>query len=228
MDPEPRPDKYLRLEYRPGHIAVMTIRTFFNGFLQQTHEDFAGFLAASFQALQDSGVKKLIIDVRNNQGGNDENGELLYAYLTQRPFRYYASQETVTEQRTESDHPNLRVQSPQKNNFKGKVFILTNGRSFSATAEFAAIARSNKRGLFIGEEAGGGYLGNTSGDDITVTLPYSKISVRIPLVKYTLAVAHTGHDDHGVLPDYPVTPTISDFLSHNDVQLIKALALAGR
>ena len=47
--------------------------------------------------------------------------------------------------------------------------------SFFGVAEFAATARSNNRTKFIGEECGGGYYGNSSGDEAMVTLPNTHI-----------------------------------------------------
>ncbi|HEX9509513.1 MAG TPA: S41 family peptidase [Puia sp.] len=224
--PFSRPDKYLRLSYRPGNIAVLTLATFFNGFLETTGENFRHFLDSSFNDMKDKKATKLVIDLRSNQGGNDNNGEMLYSYLTEKPFMYYASVETVKGKITEKDNPNLGLQQPNENNFKGKVYILINGRSFSGTAEFSSIAKSNRRAIFIGEECGGGYYGNTSGGEDMVTLPNTQIIARIPLVKYTLAVKKTRFEDRGVIPDHIIYPTINDIVEKRDSQLEYALKLA--
>jgi hypothetical protein len=89
----------------------------------------------------------------------------------------------------ESNHPNLKLQQPQKNHFDGKVFFLVNGQCFSTTAEFCSIAHYHHRGTFVGEEIGGNYYGNTSGIFLILTLPNTKIRVLLPLVKYVLAVS---------------------------------------
>jgi len=226
-NPFPRPARYLHLSYTQDNTAVLTIQTFFDGFLQQTGENFRRFLDSSFKDIKAKKIEKLVIDVRSNQGGNDNNGEMLYSYLTKKPFAYYASQETVTEKFAESQHLNLGLQQPNENNFSGKLYVLMNGRSFSAAAEFASIAKTNNRAVFIGEECGGGYYGNTSGDEAMVTLPNTQITARIPLVKYVLAVKKAKYKDRGVIPDYAVYPTISDIIEHRDVQLEYALKLAG-
>jgi Peptidase family S41 len=222
-NPFPRPNRYLSLNYQPGNIAVLTVRTFFDGFLQQTGENFAAFMDSAFKALGERKIDRLLIDLRNNQGGNDGNGELLYAHLTRHPFRYYESQETITEKFSEDSHPNLRVQQPSECSYSGKVYILINGRSFSATAEFAALARSAGRGVFIGEETGGGYYGDVSGDDQTVTLPHSLLACRIPEVRYKMAVMKAPYTDRGVIPDYVIYPEIADFVDGQDSQFDSAL-----
>jgi hypothetical protein len=220
-----RPDKYLGLHFETGDVAVLTIKTFFDGFLQQTHESFAGFLDSAFAEIKKRGVKKLLIDIRRNQGGNDENGELLYAYLTARPFRYYLSQETTTDKFSEKDHPNLTLQPPKENNYPGKVFILADGRSFSASAEFSSIVKTNNRGKFIGEMCGGGYYGNTSGNEVHVVLPNTQLDIRLPLVKYTLAVRPLGRNVWGIEPDFPLYPTISNIIDNKDGQLERAIKI---
>lgn len=218
-NPFPKPPQYLNLDYKQGKVAVLTIKTFFDGYLQQSGENFRSFLDSAFRDLNRKKAERLLIDLRGNQGGNDGNGILLYSYLVQKPFQYYASQNTVTKNFRVSDHPNLGVQQPNENAFKGKVYFLIDGRSFSAAAEIASVAKSNNRGLFFGEETGGGYYGNTSGDEPTVTLPHSHITCRIPMVKYSMAVKKTVYKDRGVLPDFPVSVSINDLIENKDGQL---------
>lgn len=220
-----RPDKYLGLRYEKGGIAVLTIKTFLDEFLQQTHESFGGFLDSAFADIKKKGVKKLLIDVRRNQGGNDHNGELLYAYLTAQPFQYYLSQETTASKFSEKDHPDLAPQAPKENNYPGKLFVLADGRSFSASAEFSSIVKTNKRGKFIGDMCGGGYYGNTSGDEVHVILPNTHLDIRMPLVKYTMAVQPLGKNVRGIEPDFPLYPTISDIIGNSDGQLERALKI---
>jgi hypothetical protein len=224
--PFSKPEKYLTLEYKPGNIAVLTIRSFFDGFLEQTKENFSRFLDSAFRDIGSKKPASLIIDIRSNQGGNDDNGILLYSYLVQKPFLYYASQETVSEKFSKNEHSNLQEQQPQANSYTGKLFVLTNGRSFSGSAEFSAMVRSNQRGLFIGEECGGGYYGNTSGDEDNVTLPNSQISVRIPKVRYTMAVKKVTLTDVGIIPDFIFYNSITDIAENKDSQLEYAIKIA--
>lgn len=122
-------------------------------------------------------------------------------------------------------HNNLQTIQPNKNNFKGKIWLLIDGLSFSTTAEFCAIAKSNNRGKFIGEETGGAYYGNTSGVQIDTILPNTKITISTGTIKYEMAVGKTKFTDRGIIPDYLVTPTIEDIINKQDVQLNYALKL---
>jgi hypothetical protein len=224
--PFSRPDKYLQLSYTANNIAVLTLKSFFDGFLAQTKENFKQFLDSAFNDIREKKSTRLLIDVRSNQGGNDENGILLYSWLTANPFIYYSSQENVTRKFSENERANPGIKQSKEKNFSGKVYVLMNGRSFSGTAEFCSIFKTNSRGLLIGEECGGGYYGNTSGDEIHLLLPNTKISVRIPMIKYTMAVQKLNKNEVGILPDFPFYQTISDLADKNDNQLKYALKIA--
>lgn len=219
-------NQYLSLDYRPGGVAVLTLKTFADEYLERTKENFANFLAASFKELKDKKITKLIVDLRENGGGEDTNGLLLYRYLADKPFQYYASLNST--KRVITDHPNLAMQEPENNNFTGKTEFLIGGKSFSGAAEFSSIARTNSRGIFIGEETGGGYYGNTSGSKIALVLPNTKIRVNIPLTKYVMAVKKVKYKDRGIIPDYVVVPTIDDYIHQKDVQMDFALKLANK
>ena len=85
----------------------------------------------------------------------------------------------------------------------------------------------HKRGRFIGEEAAGGYYGNTSGQfNAELTLPNSKLVLALQLTTYYLAVSGYKYPDRGVIPDYPVKHTISDLLAGKDKEMELALSLA--
>jgi C-terminal processing protease CtpA/Prc len=126
-----------------------------------------------------------------------------------------------------TNHTNLKLLQPKDKAFKGDVYILINGGTFSSAAEFASMAHHNKRAVFIGEEAGGGYLGNCSLGTPTLTLPQSKIRILIPLAKYELAVKEVIPFGHGVLPDFQTSYTLSDILQNTDKDLELCLEIIG-
>jgi hypothetical protein len=217
--------KPLELAFLKNSTALLTIRTFDEGRIGRANVDFGGFLDSAFTSINKRKVSNLIVDVRDNGGGADDYGALLYSYLSQKPFRYFFSKASNAHVVRVDENPLLGSQRPQKNSFKGKVFILTNGLSFSTTADFCATARSNNRAIFIGEETGGGYYGNTSGGRTEVVLPNSKIIAYIPIYKYINAVKKAKHPDRGTIPDYQILPRIEDILQHKDVELEFALAM---
>ncbi|WP_343523655.1 S41 family peptidase [Pedobacter sp.] len=110
--------------------------------------------------------------------------------------------------------------TPQVNRFKGDVYILISGLSFSGGSEFAALAKNYTKARFIGEETGGGYYGNTSGYFIRYTLPNSKLTGRIPIIKFVVEKKETGIPfGRGIMPDDEVQPKIEEFLSGYDTEM---------
>ncbi len=151
---------------------------------------------------------------------------MLYSYLADKPFSYFASVETIEKKLSLKDNRLLGLQQPSAISFRGKVFFLINGLCFSTTCDFCAIAKSEDRGKFIGEETGGAYYGNTSGEIYRTVLPHSGINIVIPKNKYTNAVKKADYPDRGIIPDYQVIPTINDILDKRDVQFEYVLNLA--
>lgn len=125
---------------------------------------------------------------------------------------------TFTE-KDDDDSRELRPQLPKPNRFRGKVYILMNGRSGSTTSEFLAVAHANRVGVFIGEESGGAYEGGNGGSFINLELPLSKIVVTTPLVYYNNAVGEPRQKGRGTIPDHTVSATLDDILKNTDAQL---------
>ncbi|MDQ3289721.1 MAG: S41 family peptidase [Bacteroidota bacterium] len=243
---QPAPRLPMRLQYKENSTAVLTIDNF-NVYKDQM--DVKKFYRDTFWQLNAKNIQNLIIDVRGNEGGLDRWGSLLYSYLSDKPFRYYNKILVAQKKKFSfAEHiawvpkmfplyrtflirkdkdgsytfpfkKSLKTQKPQKNPFKGDVYILTDGYSFSVTSEFAAIAHYNNRATFVGRETGGGYYGNTSGFFVVSVLPNTGIELATPQWDYHMAVDGYPYPDRGVLPDHEVTPTIEDILQKRDADL---------
>jgi hypothetical protein len=214
----------LELDFPQQNTALLTIKTFDDNRLGG-RENFQDFLDRSFTELNDKRMDNLVIDLRGTAGGRDEYGALLYSYLANGPFKYFFSIESTKGQVRINENSLLGLQQPNKKRFNGRVFFLINGLCFSTTSDFCAIAKSNNRGIFIGEETGGAYYGNTSGKIVRAPLPNSQIILTIPTYKYVNDVKKAKHKDRGILPDYTIVPTINEIIEHKDVQLEASLKL---
>lgn len=244
-------EEQLRLSYPEQGTALLRIPIFFDRIGNISFEE---FLKDSFAEIRKRKVSSLILDLRDNEGGSEKLGILLYSYLSDVPFNYYdrltvASKgpfsftryasfpQTMNEmlKYVERDGgefrfkllPGLGLQQPQPETFQGKVYLLQNGRSFSVTSEFAAVAKTNKRGILVGEESGGAYNGNTSGDFARVRLPNTKLGLDIPLLAFYMHLKEQGVGPAGIPADYPVQPGIADILQKRDVVLEKTFSLIG-
>jgi len=211
----------LSFSITPDKTGILTIRTFGYTDLQEAQLDYPAFLEQSFRQLKKAGIKKLIIDLRDNGGGRDAYGVLLYSYLSKQPFRYYLYQEK--DKKKLSGRPGLGLQQPAALHYDGPVAILISGQTFSAAAEFCAVAYSNDRAIFFGEETGGAYEGNHSGQLIETVLPNSKISIWISTIKYAMDVRPPKRTGHGIIPHKPVPVDVDAYIRQEDKVLEAAL-----
>ncbi len=239
----------LRLAYPADSIAVLTIESFY---VDENVQKFYPFIDSAFNDIKNKKISNLIIDVRNNEGGEEDWGGYLYSYLTDKKFVYYKKLtltkkggygfEKYAEMPPQLDYIHkfikekddeilftgqkyLYVQEPHKNRFKGNVYMLINGLSFSVTTELASVVHNNKRAIFVGEESGGAYYGNNSGVFAIVTLPNTKLTIGIPLVGFYSNVSGYPYKSRGVIPDYKVTSTVYDILNKKDVVMEKTLRI---
>ncbi len=70
---------------------------------------------------------------------------------------------------------------PDKNNFKGNVYVLISGGTVSAATYFAALVKNNKRGTLVGTETGSGEASTTAAWFSTYTLPKTKSRLTVPM-----------------------------------------------
>ena len=69
---------------------------------------------------------------------------------------------------------------PRGDAFKGRVYILAGGWTYSGGAEFCSLMKEHTPAIFVGEEVGGGFYGNTSGYSLELTLPHTGIQIDVP------------------------------------------------
>jgi C-terminal processing protease CtpA/Prc len=245
-----RPDSTGDVKFlEDGKLAVLTIRSFGGGPAGPDKKPLGQYLDDAFREIHSRGSQALIIDVRDNGGGADELGKKVLSFLLDKPFQYYddlvinkrefdffryaANARPIPAESVEKradgkyhniTHPNSGVQPPVQPHFAGRVVAIMNGGSFSTTCEFLSNLHYRKRATFVGEEAAGGYYGNTSGRGALVTLPNTKVRVSIPLQTYYLAVKDAPRPNGSIPPDIEVKPTIRDLLSGNDTAMAKAIA----
>lgn len=88
-EPEKRKKDDYWFDYlNDSRTGILTVNTFaVGGPKSDGHKYYAKFLDSVFTELKRNNAKNLIVDVRQNGGGNDPNDLLLYSYLTRRQFR---------------------------------------------------------------------------------------------------------------------------------------------
>ncbi|WDF57597.1 S41 family peptidase [Flavobacterium sp. KACC 22758] len=230
--------------------AVITVNTFSLGSYTDKRKGFQLFLEKAFDSISSQKIKHLIIDIRKNEGGEQGMEDHFLSYLTNEEYKKYKYVEIPGFTYSFLEHTNYAGQKeilieelkedfylstdgrylnkaghytgekPNIKNFKGDLYILISGLTFSGGSEFAALAKNYTHAKFIGEETGGGYYGNSSGSFLSFTLPNSAVTGRIPLCKFVIEPkADTIPFGRGVLPDYEVQPTIKDYLAGYDSEM---------
>jgi len=240
------PKENITCQTIPGtDIVNLRVRSFDN-------EKFIAQLDSVFQKIAKQKNKTLILDLRGNGGGVDSYGAYLVSYFTDKPFRYFdrihlisiapsfatLKSQTLDDLRdgtipdpkggylvTPKLHPGVGELVPAKTPFKGKVFVLIDGGTFSTSADVAAILKNITKPVFIGEETGGAYEGNSSGLNALIVLPNSRLKLKINMYGYWNAVPQL-EKGRGVQPNYFIEKKIHDVLNGIDLQLNKAVELA--
>ena len=230
-------------------VARLTISRFWT---EKDEPSYKKFLAQAFQEIKARNCNSLILDLRDNEGGEEKYGIKLYQYLAQHPFRYYDRigvrqkkalsfpaytpklyrllRGLVVKKRGEgyvfTAQRGLKTLKPARHAFAGKLYVLINGGSFSVSTEFAARVHADRRGTFIGQETSGAYEGNNSGIFAITQLPHSKIDLGVPLFGFHMANLPVDlQKGQGIRPDYVVIPTIEDVIAGNDpaLQVVRQL-----
>ena len=236
-----------------NNTGFLTIHSFAQTDIKKVKQNFKEFIDQTFTELKTNNIQNLVVDLRDNTGGSDPNAAYFTSYFFDRPFRYWDRIEVTDAIAKEIKGAALKLyyrkpiqkdgiwlwqkakhvhdfdfyeeQQPAQNNFRGKTWVIINGFCMSSCADVAAILSSNKKAIFIGQETGGGYQGNTSG-----MVPSSKVqpfgfTLTVPLQKYFNSVDTSKNIGRGTMPDQPVNITISDILKGEDKEMQTTIAL---
>ncbi len=232
---EPREKKIL--QYRSFTIdstkrfATITLNTFSDGNLR-------GFFRRTFRQLRKEKISNVILDLRSNGGGRVGMSTLLTKYLSRKPFRVadslYSTSKNISpyskyfkggflnniemlliSRKNKDGKYHIRYMEkhfykPKTKGYNGKVYILTGGPTFSASAIVCNILKGQKDILLLGEETGGGWYGNSGIMIPDVTLPHTRVRVRVPLYRL-VQYNHPPVKGTGIPPDVLV-PTSYDAL----------------
>lgn len=111
-----------------------------------------------------------------------------------------------------------KEQEPNPLNFKGKVYVLINGNSFSASSILSAQLKGSNRATFVGEETGGAYNGTVAGLYKIYELPNTKVRARIGLMHIDTKFK-IEPDGFGVKPDIEIFPSYQNRIDGVDPEL---------
>jgi hypothetical protein len=191
-------------------VAVVTIKSLVRDRAKSYHQDFDKLIDEYFEEIGKKKIRKLIIDVRGNEGGNKP--EKLYSYVA---FPNHSRQKG-----------NFSV-TPAKNHFEGRVIVLANERSISAEETFVSIFKYYKRGLIVGRSTPGCFKGLCGGKKHALTLPNSRFKILIP-THPSLGIYGENTElkpGEGYPPDFLIEESINGIVENKDDTMIFALDL---
>ncbi len=184
-----RIEKGINFEILPnGYSAVLTIKSFDKKILKNDYnQNFKNEIKNIFNAIEKKQIKNLAIDLRDNQGGDLSNGIYLLQHFMDSSFQcVYSYYKVKNGQNTKFNAGWSKYFKPNKKAFTGKVYVFTNGGSYSCSAIVANTIKETKRGQIVGEMTGGSAYVNSGAPNNVVILPNTKILFTIPKTQYNL------------------------------------------
>lgn len=228
----PTNDKYIREFYivDSSRTAVFRMDSFINN-KKDNSEEIGGIQAYMdyvFNEIEKNGeVDHLIIDLRKNGGGTPGSEISILSYLGAASEKVYKPLERNKRALFYKKGDDGRFYSekvlgyslePKENMFKGQVYVLTSGKTYSAASLLAISLDQFTNAIIIGEETGGGFYGTTGGSWARPNTPNVKLDLRIPKIRFKTNAKGQSLGT-GLLPDYEVKPTLHDFVKERDTEL---------
>lgn len=201
--------------------------------------------------LEKKGYKNLIIDLRGNPGGNPDVVYKLVDALMDEPIKREGGYMKVNMQTIKSPTLNYpsgtvmfedykeipgrkgfyKISEPPSDTIKalytGRVYVLINANSASASTEFAGIMKRNARGYVIGRETKTAYHAMNALKFAEIGLPNSHFKCHIPMVRIVSDefVSEDFPYGRGVIPHLTIPFTYEEITSNGEMIYNKALEL---
>jgi len=231
--------------------AILRVETFSNAGKDLFGLQYQRKLRKAFTEIKAKNTQNLIVDLRSNGGGRVLNAARLLRYWVPEPFHVMKPGEmkrgarSVLVQRWNpfawalfsvfyKRHPSGgfverrqgRPYRPERElAYRGNLYFLMNGASYSATTSVLVHTLNAGLGTFVGEATGGAYWGDFAGQFQSITLPHSRMQVRVPLKILTHSVDPKRANGFTVEPDFQVDRTPEDVQKARDHALLHTLKL---
>lgn len=159
--------------------------------------------------------KALVLDLRGNTGGSADTVRFLVSALFER--------ETKIADRVRRDGTSAWVAKPDHSVFQGKLIVLVDSESASASELLARVVQLEKRGVVIGDRTAGEVMESKLYTNSLDGLLFAEY-----ITEADLLMSDGKSLEHiGVVPDETRLPSPQDLASDSDPALARAAELAG-
>jgi C-terminal processing protease CtpA/Prc len=216
--------KSIYLTELDAKTAILRIRSFDGNEFE--NGNFRSEIQHIFQNIDQKQTKSLIIDIRNNAGGGLDYADEVLKYLLNKPYqKYQISSETTIKEKKKAYSVSRFYEPSTHYLFTGKVYVLVNEGTFSTAVYLAAHLKNQQIGTCIGSTCGGAADGSSAGDFTSFTLPNTKFTVNLPLLK----INYNAIKAFQLTPDYEIHQSYADFLQGEDgvLDFVKDLIKSG-
>lgn len=200
-------------------------------------EGYRKFIDSAFVEIKKSQTKNLIIDLRNNPGGNDSFSDYMVSYIADKPFKWFSKFKLKTSQllkehvrqtkdttevfwKSVLEHKNGEIYDydfgfyepkPELKRFDGKVYTLVNRQSYSQSTVTAAQIQDYNFGIIVGEETA--EYSNLYASIFSYKLPETGIIIDVP--KGLIERVNSKKEDQGVIPEIKIKDHLLD--EHDEI-----------
>lgn len=209
------PSENLSFTIKPSeNRATVTIKSFV--YYNEQLPVFKSFIDSCFNQIELHNIENVVIDLRNNGGGDPYCAVHLLQFISNSPFRYYKKDRAFY-------YKDLTEPiKPFKNNYTGKLYVLINSLCASTTGHLCSILKYHNIGTLIGSETGATYSCNAN--TVNFILENSQINASVATQTYQTDVSGF-EKNRGILPDHQITRKLEDILSEKDLEVEKVMEL---
>ncbi len=199
-----------------------------------------------FRYIAENKTQNLIIDLRDNGGGNVFKGHNFLKYLLKKPIfgvnlwriprpimlnpinkasiiertaPLFFTLNPIQYSSQEGWNHFFFFAKKHKYHFDKKLFVITNGMTFSMASIIAARLRDELGATIIGEESGGSEYASRGMASAKIKLPNSKLKVNFNI--YQMKYGKEPDSGHGISPSYKIDYTFADRSAKVDKELLK-------
>lgn len=210
---------FAKIKKAKSDYLIIDVRNNYGGSLYEINNLYSYLTDKPFTLIKPSQVTSRDIPLRTNYFR--KSNPLDYAIKSISYPSYFFAQAFSTYKKDGKVFYKMKADKPTKPNkeaFHGKVFVLINGGSFSASSIITAKLKNDKRATLVGEETGGANDGTVAGFYSYQKLPNSEIRFPIGLL---LVQPNIDFSDtkKGVTPDIEIKENLQDIIDKKDPQL---------